>query len=309
MVGLGSIGKRHIKNISKLLKEKNDTFQIDALRSSNKNLDEEIKSLVTCQYLDVKDLPDDYDVVFITNPTSFHYETIQSVVYKTKHMFIEKPIFDNCDYNLDELALNNENVYYVACPLRHKSIMKYVKDVILSQESPVSCRIISSSYLPNWRKGVDYRTNYSAMKELGGGVTRDLIHEWDYAVYLFGFPEEVKYIRGKYSDLEIDSDDIALYIAKYEKMLIEIHLDYVGQKTERVLQIYTNKKRIDVDLIENEIVEYANNEIVCRKKFQNEEYYFEEMKYFFNCICGAEENMNTIKNAYEVLKIAITDEV
>ena len=308
MIGLGSIGKRHIKNISKILKEKKVIFQIDALRSSNKNMDDEIEELVNCQYFTVEDLPDDYDIMFITNPTSLHYDTIRNVASKTKHMFIEKPVFDKCDYDLEQLALDKENIYYVACPLRHKEIMRYVKENIISTEEIVSCRIISSSYLPDWRKGVDYRKNYSAIKMLGGGVTRDLIHEWDYAIYLFGLPQDVKCIRGKFSDLEIDSDDVALYIAKYENMLMEIHLDYIGRKTERLMQLFTNTKRIDIDFIHDEIVEYKNNTITYKQTFTSEDFYVKEMKYFIDCISGKCENFNTVYDGYKTLQIALGEE-
>ena len=54
--------------------------------------------------------------------------------------------------------------------------------------------------------GVDYRTVYSAHKAMGGGVTIDLIHEWDYLVELFGVPDKLYNFKGTYSDLEIDSD-------------------------------------------------------------------------------------------------------
>lgn len=305
MIGLGSIGKRHIRNIHIVLKSRNINFQIDALRSSNKRLDEEIKELVTCEYFKIENLPDDYDVIFITNPTTLHFDTIRCVVSKTKHMFIEKPVFEHCDHDLKKLGLVAGNTYYVACPLRHKSIMKYVKEVIIPQEEIVSCRLISSSYLPDWRKGVDYKKNYSAIKALGGGVVRDLIHEWDYAIYLFGMPKNVYGMNGKFSNLEIDSDDIAVYIAKYENMLMEIHLDYIGQKTERMLQIFSNSERIDVDLINNEVHEYKNNQLVNRKTFEDEDCYLNEMKYFIDCVCGEEKNFNSIYDGVKTLKIAL----
>ena len=57
--------------------------------------------------------------------------------------------------------------------------------------SVYSARVLCSSYLPGWRPGVDYRTVYSAHKDMGGGVTIDLIHEWDYLVELFGKPEKM----------------------------------------------------------------------------------------------------------------------
>ena len=45
---------------------------------------------------------------------------------------------------------------------------------------------------------VDHRTVYSARKALGGGVTIDLIHEWDYLVELFGVPEKLYTFKGTY---------------------------------------------------------------------------------------------------------------
>ncbi len=305
MIGLGSIGTRHVKNLRKVLEIRKMEFQIDALRSGNRNLNTEIQGIIQNQYYDVEGLPSDYDVIFITNPTSLHYDTIQKVVKKTKHMFIEKPVFDECYYDLDKLLLNSGNIYYVACPMRHKSIMKFVKEEVLPHEEIVSCRIISTSYLPNWRKGVDYRKVYSSIKALGGGVTRDLIHEWDYAIYLFGMPRSVKNIRGHYSNLEIDCDDVSIYVAKYEKMLLEIHIDYIGQKTERMLQLFTNEKRIDVDLLSNELVEYKNNELTNRHCFGEEDLYLNEMEYFINCIKGDSKNFNTIYDAFETLRIAL----
>jgi predicted dehydrogenase len=40
---------------------------------------------------------------------------------------------------------------------------------------------------PEWRPARDYRESYSASSEQGG-VLRDLIHEIDYAVWLYGKP-------------------------------------------------------------------------------------------------------------------------
>ena len=48
---------------------------------------------------------------------------------------------------------------------------------------------------------------------------------WD----LFGMPLETFHFKGTYSDLEIDSDDLSVYIARYENMLAEVHLDYFGR--------------------------------------------------------------------------------
>ena len=155
IIGLGSIGKRHLSNLEFALKKRKIKYQIDALRSGHSILPEKCEGIICRQYNDINDLPDEYDVIFVTNPTSMHYETIKSVLNKTKHIFIEKPVFDSLDYHIAELGLKRDSVYYVACPLRHKGIMKYVKEMVDESERVISARIISSSYLPSWRKGVD----------------------------------------------------------------------------------------------------------------------------------------------------------
>ena len=43
----------------------------------------------------------------------------------------------------------------------------------------------TSSYLPSWRKTVDYTKSYSAFPNRGGGVLLDLSHEIDYLKWLF----------------------------------------------------------------------------------------------------------------------------
>ncbi len=308
MIGLGSIGRKHLENIVAVLKERNVEYEIDALRSSHTALQQKEHSSISQQYFSMDELPNDYDIIFITNPTSLHYDTIRKTIEKTKHMFIEKPVFDSALYKIADLPLKKDGIYYVACPLRHKSILKYVKQSIICREKIVSARIISTSYLPLWRKNVDYRTVYSAKKDLGGGVTKDLIHEWDYAVYLFGTPDRVMNLKGHMSNLEIDSDDISIYIAKYPYMFLELHLDYIGHKSERTIQLFTNEKRIDVDLLSNTICEYQNNEQINKKTFLTEDFYRNEMEYFIGCVEGKQTNINTIQNACNTLKIALVEE-
>ena len=86
-----------------ILNRHNKKYQIDALRSNDKCLQEEWYKVITSQYFHVEDMPNDYDIIFITNPTFLHYDTIKKTIDKTKHMFIEKPVFESIDYNIDFL--------------------------------------------------------------------------------------------------------------------------------------------------------------------------------------------------------------
>lgn len=312
MIGLGSIGQRHMLNIMRILEKRRIPFTIDAMRSSRRELSGKIEEVLDNQYFSFEELPSDYDVIFITNPTSKHYHTISQVSNKAKAMFIEKPVFsaDIRDKSMEtiaeELGLLQDGVYYVACPLRHKAVIQYVKSEIDKGEEVIAARAISSSYLPEWRKGIDYRTTYSANRAMGGGVTLDLIHEWDYLTFLFGMPKKLFHLEGHYSNLETDCEDNSLYMADYGDKTIEVHLDYYGRFPERRLELYCRDYRIDVDLLKN-IVEYKStipdkNWIVT---FPEEDLYINEMEYFLNLLEGKEENINTVRHAKQVLDLVL----
>lgn len=301
-IGLGSIGSRHIKNVVAYAKRHNKNVQIDALRSGEHPLRDGVLDCLHTQYFAFSDVPEDYDIVFITNPTSFHFDMIKQAVNKGKNMFIEKPLFETTDYCLEDIEFKPDGIYYVACPMRHLPILKYVKQ-FCKKHQVYSARAITSSYLPEWRKGVDYRKVYSAKKELGGGVTLDLIHEWDYLVWLFGMPEEFYNFNGHYSHLEIDSDDLSVYIARYQDKLVEVHLDYIGRETVRMLELYCKDTVLYADFIANTIT-FAGPHSECIHLPEEDEY-TNEIEYFFDLLEGKEKNCNDVYHAYEVLQLIL----
>ncbi|MEG2054678.1 MAG: gfo/Idh/MocA family oxidoreductase, partial [Oscillospiraceae bacterium] len=167
-----------------------------------------------------------------------------------------------------------------------------------------SARVICASYLPEWRKGVDYRKIYSAQKEMGGDVCIDLIHEWDYLVDLFGFPLESYSFSGHYSNLEINSDDISVYIARYKNLLAEIHLDFVRRGYERTIELLTNEGDVKADFGKGTVT-LANGEVIDCAENTNQ-WYLREMEYFLNYATGKEQNsINTPQKAYDILKLAL----
>lgn len=303
MIGLGSIGKRHLLNIDLVLKQKDIEYTIDLIRRKDSlEMDDVYKELITNTYSDDEEIPNDYDILFITNPTNMHYDTIKKYSGKTKNMFIEKPIFDSISVELSNLSLKEDGVYYVACPLRYTHVIQYVKQNI-DLNQVYSARAICSSYLPDWRSGVDYRNTYSAHKEQGGGVSIDLIHEWDYLIYLFGKPNKINNFRGQFSHLEINSDDLSVYIAEYESKLVEVHLDYFGRETIRELQLFTKDDTIIVDIAKSEIRYLRSGE---KLEFTQERngYQLLEIENFFDILEGNKDNDNDISTALTTLKIA-----
>lgn len=258
-VGIGSIAKRHIRNMTDVCNDKGIDLYIDAYRYCNSS---EAPGEVDRVLVKREELDDSYDAIFITNPTDLHLKTLNDLHYKSNYFFIEKPLVSLEQMGLAKNFILRENAfYYVACPLRYSSVIQYIKNNI-DKHCIKSVRCISSSYLPDWRPGADYRLSYSAHRKRGGGVDIDLIHEWDYITYLFGWPDEISYISGRKSDLEIDSTDLAIYIADYKSLSVEIHLDYFGRYPIRKIELFTSEDTIVGDLIQNSIIFLKENKVI-----------------------------------------------
>ena len=295
-VGCGSIGKRHIKNLQAICLDRRIALEIHLLRSSNKqisgiDIDKEVHSL--------DGLDESYDIVFITNPTYLHYDTLKALIDYSDSFFVEKPVFDSVEYDYSFIPRNKK--IYVACPLRYTGVLQNINSYI-NLNKVFAARAICSSYLPDWRPGTDYRQCYSAHVSEGGGVRIDLVHEWDYLTSLFGFPDTVNSISGKISELEIDSEDVAVYIAKKNGLIIELHLDYFGRMPQREVEIYSEDSVYKVDIINCSIT--CNGTKVYDQKEEANDKYIKEMEYFLDYINGLEDNHNDINNAIKVMKLA-----
>jgi len=288
-VGVGSIAKRHIMNLKAIESQTNIIFAIDAFRR-NGGLKDNIENI----YQNYADVPSDYDAIFITNPTELHLSALRQFHNNGNNFFIEKPVVSVSQLEVAKsFSLRENSIYYVACPLRYNAVIQYIKKNI-KPEDVISIRSISSSYLPEWRSGQDYRDTYSAHKSLGGGVSIDLIHEWDYLTYLFGWPKQVMSFIGKKSPLEIDSDDYVIYIGEYSDKIVELHLDYFGRNTIREIQLFTKDDTIIGDISNNNIHFLKSGEEI-DFHVERDDFQKRELIHFMDMI----QNHTTLENGYK----------
>ena len=123
---------------------------------------------------------------------------------------------------------------------------------------------------------------------------------------MFGFLGEVLHFKGKFSHLEISSDDLSVYIGKYPDKLIELHLDYFGIKDQRYVEIHTADECLVGDFINYEIRYLKSGNKVSFSEDKNE-IYIRELNAFFDMINGIRRNDNDIFYANRVLKLAEGD--
>jgi len=295
--GLGSIGQRHAKLI-----QNNYDYELFAYRNNKKNKHiSDIEEVYTLKGI-ARIKP---DIIFITNPTSMHIDSILSVIKLKPHFFIEKPLCEKIDDRVSKLLdiiKKDKLVTYVACQLRFHPIIQYIKKIIKGKKIFFS-KIICSSFLPDWRPNRDYRNIYSAHKHLGGGVILDLIHEPDYCYWLFGSIKKIKGVFGQISNLEIDSEDFAnLSIVHDSGMLSNVYLDYFGKTSKREIEIFAHDFNVHADILKNVItIRTSNEEQIYFGNLNNDDIYLKQLNYFFNCIENKQKPMNNINDHLKIL--------
>lgn len=108
----------------------------------------------------------------------------------------------------------------------------------------------TGQYLPDWRPGTDYKQSYSARSASGGGVLRDLSHEIDLALWLFGPWRRLTALVGHVSSLELDSEDSASLLLTCDRCCqLSIQVNYLDRQPVRQFIITTADTTLKGDII------------------------------------------------------------
>ena len=118
-----------------------------------------------------------------------------------------------------------------------------------------------------------------------------------------GLPIECHSIQTKLSSLEIDSDDVAIYIARTKTTSIEVHLDYFGRQPIRRLELFLPNDTICCDILKG-TVSFLKTRQTETFHFERNEYQMKEIEHFFAIVDGQIGNDSDVSHALQVLRIA-----
>lgn len=207
IVGLGSIGKRHLR----LARELNPVADIRVLRHQACDRTPEFADGCFSSLEQAVDFSPQLSV--IANPASFHTPVAIALAKSGSHLLIEKPLAASLSDVPQLLGIVKQKslVLLAGYNLRFlPSLQRFrhlLHEGIVGKVLSIRCEV--GQYLPDWRPDSDYRIGVSARRELGGGVLLELSHELDYLRWIFG---DVQWVRGllcKQSALEVDVEDTA----------------------------------------------------------------------------------------------------
>ena len=305
VIGSGSIGRRHAGNLRNLgchitLFDVN-TGLLQATCTEN--------GFTPCTDLEHFLRTERPDAAFICTPNHLHIPVARQLAEKGIDIFIEKPLSDTTDgiEDLIRTIRQKNSIAMVGFMLRFEPGLVMIKER-LKPENVAFARLEFGSHMPLWRKGVDYRTVYSANKSMGGGTILDDTHELDYACWLFGYPGAVRSSFGRFSSFEIDVEDTAMITYEYPDKLVSIHSDYLQRKYSRHCKI-CDREGYTIEWTFGDSVRFSSDsgdEVVSyRDTFDVNQLYIDEAKYFIDCIKNRTRPDSDIGNGYEILKIAL----
>jgi len=303
IIGFGSIGQRHYRNLTALGYKNVYVFDTDS---------EKVKS----QKSKVKSLDQNtlksFDVAFVCNPNHKHIEVAIKCAEAGLDLFIEKPLSHNLKEveKLRVLCKKKDLVNMVACNMRFlpafQSIKKFMDAGKLGKIFSLSHEF--GHYLPYWRPGTDYRKNYAVSKKKGGGIVLDDIHEFDLIFWLNDFAPVTKssILKSNTGALDIETEDQAKAVFQFKNgVLGSVSCDYLSKKYHRTCRVVGEKGNLTWNWQDNEVIfenEKTKKVIYSEKHLDINQMYLEEIKYFLKSTAEKKKTFNDITMAKEILR-------
>lgn len=260
VVGLGSIGKRHISNLrmmypkTQILGVSSSGVVPDSLQTNVNRLSSNLQDAIEFNP----------NFAIVASPATFHLQHTKLLLAANIPVLIEKPLTADIHETEELVALvQRANVpVSVAYCLRYLPAAHAVKTVLEQKKLGCIYNVYAhvGQYLPDWRKDKDYRSSVSASIKLGGGVLLELSHELDYLQWLVG---ELNYQYGvlrNTKEVDVEVEEIADIVLTTELGAVcFIHMNFIQKNPERYCHFTGEKGSLHWDLIKNQVTLFLDN--------------------------------------------------
>lgn len=316
IIGLGSMGKRRIRNLQHLQAGEIIGFE---LREDRRKEVEETYGIKTFGAID-RALSENPDAIIISTPPDRHHEYAMLAAKNHKHFFTEANITSRGMADLIELCKGKNIVAAPSCTMRFHPAIKKIKELVdAGTIGPVLTFIYHvGMYLPDWHPWEDYRTFYVSKKETG--ACREIVpYELGWITWVLGDVTQVSCMRGKLTTLETDIDDAYQLLMKFETgTLGHMLVDAISRVPYRSLRLISEEGVITwewgngirvytaKDKTWKEYPEYPGATGTTMKNYDQkikEEPYIEEMKRFVDMVAKGTKNQYTLLDDAKILHI------
>lgn len=302
IIGFGSIGKRHLKNLREL---EPNAFIIVVRRPSADNKENTVPKGADQLVHSVTEALDFSPVAaIIANPAPFHINIASELIERNIHVMIEKPISDSVSgvEQLIENANQKSLVLMTAYNFRFSEAAQQFRQSILNGAigKLISVSVDTGQYLPSWRPGTDYRKGVSAKAALGGGVLLELSHEFDYLRWIFGDVSSVYARCAKSGILDIDlelEESVDMLLAFESGLSATVHVDFIQVVPHRICKVIGAEGTLIWDAVNHEVrintLANPQGDFIVAPMEQRNDMYLDEIRHFIECIeSGTEPNVS-----------------
>ena len=310
IAGLGSIGRRHFRNLLAL----GETDIILCRTYHGTQSDDELQGFPVETDIHVA-LSHHPNAVIVSNPTALHMDIAIPSARAGCHLLLEKPISDSLERIGDLRAAVHQGggEVLVGFQFRFHPTLQILSRLLVEEAvgRPVSVRAHWGEYLPNWHPGEDYRQGYAARADLGGGVVLTLSHPLDYLGWLLGKPQLDWACVGTLGDLGIPVDDIAEIGLRFPNGAMgSVHLDYLQQPATHHLEIIGTKGTLRWNNADGLLALYRQNHadweyFMPSEGFERNLLFMDEMRHFIAVARSEALPLCTLDDGIYALKIAI----
>ncbi len=312
IVGLGSIGRRHFRNLLALGER-----DIVLVRSHQSTLPEaELEGFPVETDLE-RALARRPEAAVISTPTSLHLGSAIPAAEAGCHLLVEKPISHTL-HDLDRLEqalARSGKECLVGYHFRFHPLLRRLKEMLEAQALG-KIRFSQASwgeFLPAWHPWEDYRSSYAARRDQGGGVVRTLSHPIDYLLWLLGQVQTVRGAASNLGGLGIDADDWAEVTLEFAGgPLASIHLDYYRRPAAHWLELSGDLGTVRIDFTAGAME--ATLDTMTRPEridlppgFDRNDLFLDEMRHFLEVcreqtgpVCGLAEARRSLEVALAV---------
>ena len=306
IVGGGSIGKRHLRNLLALGEK--DITVIETNPERAKEIEQEF-AVPTVPNIMTAFATRGFQIAFVCSPSRFH---VEQAIFCAEHgcdLFIEKPLSHTLDHVDELLAVVRKKNLITMVGSNWKFYPLFIKMKELLDAGAIG-RVLSAGcqfgqYLPDWHPTEDHRQGYSANRSLGGGVLLDA-HEFDYLTWFLGRVTKLVCFADRVGDVTVDTEDLAEVVLKFTSGAIgEVHLDYLQRFYQRNYEFFGETGTMKWDVNEKRIVLQIKDKeaqvFPLAENYDLNAMYVEEIKHFLHCVKDRKETLTPVEAGAEVL--------
>ncbi|MBF0308635.1 MAG: Gfo/Idh/MocA family oxidoreductase [Magnetococcales bacterium] len=253
VLGLGSIGMRHSRNLKALGVV--DLVGMDPDAGRRDRFVEEIGGRCYDR-LDEACLAG-VGLVVVASPNRFHLEQSLFCARQGCHQLIEKPLGTDLEAarRLEGEITSRGLFAHVGSNWKFHPALQTLHDLLGrgAVGRVTGMQVLTGQWLPDWHPWEDYRHGYSARADLQGGVVFDS-HELDYVTWLLGPVKRLHGMVHHSGSLEISTEDVAVVALQVESgALATIHMDYIQREYRRRYHISGDQGTLEWDMRTGEV--------------------------------------------------------